>query len=95
MLAETTTQENTSPRVAKFRITPTHPDFVIAQGQSSEARRLGNSLNYVARKVYDQRAYNREFNKTVTDKRKRIRNTHTKIYRLFQDPELLAMGVVG
>lgn len=82
-------------RVAQFRVTTSHPDFDVAAKQLVDARRLGNTLNYVARKMFEQRLLNREFNKTVTDRRRLIRNPHTKLDALYTDPILIEMGVIG
>jgi len=81
-------------RVATVRVTSHHPDFMVAVVQLVEARRLSNTLNFVARKMFVQRTKNWEFNRSLSDKRRRIRNPHLKLDALYQDETLIELGVV-
>lgn len=84
----------TENRVAQMRVTPKHADFQVATQQLVEARRLSNTLNYVARRVTDQRSLNYEHNRTVVDKRRKYRNPYLRLEPLYQDPALIELGVV-
>ena len=39
-------------RTESFRLRPSHTDFLVACDQAGQARRLGNTLNFIAHLVY-------------------------------------------
>ena len=82
-------------RTNKMRVTSTHPDFTVAAHQSCEARRYGNTMNFVARLMDAQRQTNYEYNKNCTDKTKLIPSPYTFMDPLYEDQRLLEIpGVV-
>ena len=82
-------------RTASFQVNQSHPDFLVACDQAGQARRLGNTLNFISRLVYGQRADNYNHNKTTKDASKLIDNPHTFLDPLYHDTRLLEIpGVV-
>ena len=83
-------------RTESFRVRPCHVDFLVACDQADQTRRLGNTLNFIARLVYSQRVDNYNHNTTTKDPTKIIANPYTFLDPLYQDTRLLEIpGVVG
>jgi len=82
-------------RTTSFQVNQNHTDFISACDQADQTRRLGNTLNFIARLVYGQRSDNYNHNKTTKDPSKIIENPYTFLDTLYQDKRLLEIpGVV-
>ena len=82
-------------RTKKMRVGINHPDFLVAEHQAFESRRQSNTLNFIARAIFDQRAKNYEHNRNCTDPSQLIENPHTFLEPLYSDERLIGIpGVI-